>query len=246
MRKLLCFMLAGGLMGTICYAKIYNTQAVIPLTNNLKFSALQEVARDRDGREIKITVDGKQQTGYKYNFAINEILKGSDVGIIEGYDDGTFKPNNPVGKGDFIKLAISLALGVNNNENGINRIDYYDIPTSFDHYTAKYVAIAEMQGIIEHGNINAYNIDDPITRLEVITILSKIQIKMKGIPQFTDGELPNYTDISPLTDEERSLVLHAARYRLLENMDNIKQKIELRPYANMTRAEVARALMRVY
>ena len=246
MRRIIVITIIVSIICTLSYAKIYSTSEVVKKNDNLKFSDLQIEALDARGRRIEIREDKEKIPGYYNNFAINEILKGSEIGIIEGYEDGTFKPDNPVGKGDFIKLAISLALGANNNSNGINRIDNYEIRVPFEHYTAKYVAIAEMQGVIEHNQINSMNVDDPITRLEVILILSNIQIKMKGISQFTDGELPKYTDISPLTAEEKALVLHAARYRLLENMESTTQEIELKPFANMTRAEVARALMRVY
>ncbi len=247
MKKIIVVTIIAIIVCSLSYAKIYPTTTIVPEDNNLRFSDLMVEANDSRGRRVMITTENREKIpGFYYNACINEILKGSEIGIIEGYDDGTFKPDNPVGKGDFIKLAISLSLGINNNANGINRLDNYEIRVPFEHYTAKYIAIAEMQGVIDHNQINSMNVDDPITRLEVITILSKIQIKMKGIPQFTDGELPKYTDISPLTEEERALVLHAARYRLLENMESTTKEIELKPFINMTRAEIARALMRVY
>ena len=246
MKRIIVITIIVSIICTLAYAKIYNTKELTKKNDNLKFSDIQVEAYDARGRRQEIREGNEKIPGYYYNFAINEILKGSEIGIIEGYDDGTFKPDNPVGKGDFIKLAISLALGVNNNANGVNRIDNYELRIPFEHYTSKYVAIAEMQGVIEHNQINSMNVDDPITRLEVITILSKIQILMKEIPQFKDGELPKYTDISSLTEEEKGYVLHAANYRLLENMESTTQEKELKPYANMTRAEIARALMRVY
>ena len=243
MKKILSVLLVVAVVSSVAFGKIYNTTKVVPLDNSLMYSDLQEPALDKDGRHKYIETGSKRQQGYYYNKSINEILKGSQIGIINGYPDGTFKPNDSVSKGDFVKLAIGLALGVNSD---INRIQSYDIPTTVNHYTGPYIAIAEIQGIITPGDINNENVMDPITRIEMITILSNIQIKMKGIPQYHDGELPNYSDIYVLTEEQKALILHAAKYRLLENMDNSVGKIELKPFSYLTRAEAARALMRIY
>jgi hypothetical protein len=242
MKKIIVFIFAIAIICSFAFGKIYSTKSVVDKTDEYRFSDLQTLAKSKDGKQLYVR---NKIPGYYNNFAINEILKGSEIGIIEGYSDGTFRPNDSIAKGDFIKLAISLALGINNKE-GFNRIDSYNIPTPFNHYTAKYIAIAEMQGVLNHGEINVDNVEDPITRIEVITILSKIHINMKGKEKFTDGKMPNYSDISTLTEEQKEYVLHAAKYRLLENMDNTTDKIDLKPYSNMTRAEVARALMRVY
>ena len=243
MKKIISLLVMMIIISSIAFAKIYKTSEMFPLDTKLMYSDLQERALDKYGRGMYIGNGTDRIEGYFYNKSINEILKGSQIGIINGYPDGTFKPNDSVSKGDFVKLAIGLALGVNSD---INRIQSYDIPTTVDHYTGPYIAIAEIQGIITPGDINNENVMDPITRIEMITILSNIQIKMKGVPQYYDGELPNYSDLYVLTDEQKALVLHAAKYRLLENMENKVEEYELKPFSNLTRAEAARALMRIY
>ena len=101
-----------------------------------------------------------------------------------------------------------------------------------------------MQGIIEKGEYTDKTLEEPITRIEVICMLAKVQIKMKGIPQSQLGHLI-YTDIDALTEEEKGLLLHAASYDLLEGMkDGTIKQIE--PTKNITRAETARALVRIY
>ena len=85
---------------------------------------------------------------------------------------------------------------------------------------------------------------EPITRLEMVLMLSKTQIKMKNIPQNQIGHLV-YTDIDDLTDDERDLLLHAAKYDLLEGMKDGTSKL-FEPNKNLTRGEAAAALMRIY
>ena len=169
------------------------------------------------------------------------MLKASAVGLIEGYEDGTFKPDASITKGEFIKLAIVLSTNRN--------FDFSAIPTKLKHWSAPYVAVAEMQGVVEKGEYNDKNLNEPITRIEMICILSKIQIRMKGISQYRDAALPNYPDIDTLTEEEKELLLHACEYELLAGMfetDENKNYLPIRPNDNLTRGDAAIAIMRVY
>ena len=101
-----------------------------------------------------------------------------------------------------------------------------------------------MQGVIDKGAYTDEKLKKPLTRLEMVLMLSKTQIKMKGIPQNQIGSLV-YTDISKLTDDEKDLLLHAVKYDLLEGMrDGTNKKFE--PNKNLTRGEAAAALMRIY
>lgn len=184
---------------------------------------------------------------FKYNSAINEIDKATRITIdnkgtklIAGYDDGTFRPDNYITRGEFIKLAIGMSV---NKSFDFSR---YDKP--FEQWAAPYVAVAELHGVLDKGQFNIENIKEPITRLEAIIILSKIQIKMKDIPMFTDGYLPNYTDIDGVTAEEQKYIKHACRYDLLQGMlpEDANMDVELKPFDNLTRADATRAIMRVY
>ena len=168
--------------------------------------------------------------------ARREILIAARVGFIVGYPDGEFKPDNPITRAEFIKMLMGLATN--------RTFNIEAIPTNYANWAGKYVTLAEMQGIIEKGKYTDADLEQPITRLEVICMLAKVQIKMKGIPQNQLGHLI-YTDIDGLTEEEKGLLLHAASFDLLEGMkEGTMQEIE--PNKNITRAEIARALVRIY
>lgn len=205
---------------------------------SLAFPDLQVYARDSKG---KVKYDKKTgEPYYIYHKATNEILKATAIGLIEGYNDGTFKPDESITKAEFIKMAIVLSTNRN--------FDFSAIPTSFDHWSAPYIAMGEMQGVLDVGEYNDANVDEPITRLEMICILSKIQIQMKGVSQYRDAQLPNYTDIDTLTEEEKGLLLHAASYELVSGMfeKDSNGEYTIRPYDNLTRADAAVAIMRIY
>lgn len=168
--------------------------------------------------------------------ARREILIAARVGFIEGYEDGTFKPDNPITRAEFIKMLMGLATN--------RTFNFEAIPTNYHNWAGRFVTLAEMQGIIEKGKYTDNDLEQPITRIEVICMLAKVQIKMKGIQQSQLGHLI-YTDIDGLTEEEKGLLLHAASYDLLEGMKDGTIKV-IEPNKNITRAETARALVRIY
>lgn len=196
----------------------------------------------------RIAYDKKTGEQYfKYNYAINEIDKATKVTIdsagnklISGYDDGTFRPSNNITRGEFIKIVIGVSVN--------KSFDFSRYKKPFEQWAAPYVAVAELHGVLDKGQFNIDNIREPITRLEAIMILVKTQIKMKGIKQFTDGYLPNYTDIEGLSEEEKAYLKHACKYDLFEGMipANIDDELKLRPNDPLTRADATRAIMRVY
>ncbi len=165
-----------------------------------------------------------------------EILMAARIGVIDGYDDGTFKPDNPITRAEFIKMLMCLATN--------RTFNFASVPTTYTSWARNYVSLAEMQGIIEKGKYSDQDLEKPITRLEVVCMLAKVQIKMKNIPQNQLGHLI-FTDIDGITEEEKELLLHAASYDLLEGMLD-GSMTEFEPNKNITRAETARALMRIY
>ncbi|MBO5179238.1 MAG: S-layer homology domain-containing protein [Clostridia bacterium] len=172
---------------------------------------------------------------YEDHWATTEIMKAANIGLIEGYPDGNFMPDANITRGEFIKIAMVLATNAT--------FDFSIMPEcEVTSWAGPYVSVAEMQNIVEKGKYTDKNITEPITRIEMICILSRIQINMKGISQYRD-ERSLYTDINSLTNEEKDLLVHAARYELIEGMLSTN---EIKPHEELTRAEAAVALMRVY
>lgn len=212
--------------------KAYNPGAYYITTNSF------EVKKDADFSDLITLVYNERTREYDEvpHEAKPEILKAARVGFLEGYEDGTFKPDDPITRAEFIKMLMGLVTN--------RTFNFEAVPTLYYNWAGKFVTLAEMQGVIESGRYTDEELEEPITRLEVVCMLAKAQIKMKGIPQSQLGHLI-YTDIDGLTEEEKGLLLHAASYDLLEGMrDRTIDKFE--PNKNITRAETARALVRIY
>ena len=197
----------------ICVAKEY------------KFPDLKWTERTSSGKEYIVE-----------HYAVREITQATNIEVINGYPDGTFRPNESISREEFIKMLMVLATN--------RSFDFASVDTNYTSWAGPYVTIAEMQGVIEPGTYNDKNLKDPITRLEMVFMLSKTQILMKGIPQNQLGSLV-YTDINFLTEEEKDLILHAVKYDLLEGMKDGTSKL-FQPTNKLTRGEAAAALMRIY
>ncbi len=171
-----------------------------------------------------------------YHYALREIIQATNIGVMEGYPDGTFMPDEPIIRCEFIKMLMSLATNKN--------FDFGSMDSQYKDWYGPYVTLAEMQGIIDKNGYTIEELQEPITRIEMILMLAKTQIHMKGIPQTQIGTL-KYTDLNKLTQDEKDLVLHAADYDLLEGMKDGTETM-LYPNKYLTRGEAAAALMRIY
>lgn len=219
---LMAFTMLIGALGTVIAAE-YTFQDEYTRTN--KYPDLTWETYD---------LEGKATTHYHY--ALREILQSTKIGVMQGYPDGFFRPDEPIIRCEFIKMLVSLATNKN--------FDFGSTDSEYNDWYGPYVTIAEMQGIIDKNEYTVQELEEPITRIEMILMLAKTQIYMKGIPQTQIGTL-KYTDLNKLTQDERDLVLHAADYDLLEGMKDGTETL-LHPNQYLTRGEAAAALMRIY
>lgn len=162
---------------------------------------------------------------YKY---INYL---SNSKVINGYTDGTFKPEGTITKAEFIKLVIMSALP--------DWISLEDAETNFNHWSAPYIWIAERYGVISSDSINNSNADLPITRLEMVRIISKADIAMKKGNINLNSKV-KFNDVVSLNKDDLTLLKHAVSKELITGYtDN-----SFKPYNNMTRAEASAMIYR--
>ena len=107
------------------------------------------------------------QTNYKYNEAIS-YLKSHN--IIQGYSDGTFKPDKPINRAEFLKIALE-ATGVRLDSN--TQMNFTDTDNSA--WYAKYVSKAQEEGWIQGYSDGTFKPDQPVNKVEALKILGEIQ-----------------------------------------------------------------------
>lgn len=156
---------------------------------------------------------------------INEL---SAQKVINGYPDGTFRPNGTLTKGEYLKLIMTASLA---------DVNYDMIQKEFDHWAAGYVKVAENYGVLEANEINANNINEPINRIDVIRIMSLADINIRGNEQISVPVL-EFNDVDELTASETILLGHAVAGEIIGGYPDGSFK----PLNNLTRAEASKIL----
>ena len=148
--------------------------------------------------------------------------------IINGYPDGTFRPSDTLTKGAFLKLIVTASLP---------EVDFNQLDKNFDHWAATYVKVAENYNVLEKGAITKENIDEPITRIDVIKILSLCDINMRSHEQKALDYL-TFTDTDGLDETSEILLSHAVANGIIGGYPDGSFK----PQNNLTRAEASKIL----
>ncbi|MGM9945200.1 MAG: S-layer homology domain-containing protein, partial [Lysinibacillus sp.] len=112
------------------------------------------------------------------------VIELASRGYISGYQDGTFRPNQAITRGQAAKmLAMALNLNVTNPSNP----GFRDVPTNHDFYN--YIAALANEGIINGYADKTFRPNEPINRNQMAKILTlgyKFQVSTKQTHGFAD------------------------------------------------------------
>lgn len=181
------------------------------------------------------------------SYAKDEITALQEYEIIEGYGDGTFKPEGKITRQEFAKI---MCLGMSLEENAEAAATFTDVSDWAKGYVG---ALAEL-GIIEGYNETEFGGTDEITREDMVTIIVR-SLASEEIAAFAyeegdivgdfadEGAISDYakanvafakaiglvkgdgTNFFPDAKAERQAVARLV-YELLENLDVYLEKIE--------------------
>ena len=99
-----------------------------------------------------------------YNNAVSTL---SRMGVIGGYADGTFRPDAPISRAEFAKIAVSFT-----QNNGSATYNYFtDVKTT--DWFAPYVTAAKDAGLIEGYSDGSFKPESKITRAEACAIVNR-------------------------------------------------------------------------
>ncbi len=90
-------------------------------------------------------------------------------GLINGYGDGTLKPDMPITRAEFIALVSNLN---NTNTGSTSNNSFKDIDTT--HWASDVISRATSNGWIDGYSDNTFRPDEPITRDEAVSVVNKI------------------------------------------------------------------------
>lgn len=164
------------------------------------------------------------------HWAYDNIIKLAEEGIVNGYEDGTFRPENMVTYGEFMKLVVHKYVP----EKNIIK----NLPEK--HWAAGYVATAELMGLMPKKTVMLEELDLPITRMNMVKVLAIIDSNSTGQKYPKNKEL-DFIDIGHLPDiyvEYLNRVVNKGY--ILGNPDKT-----FKPESNLSRAEMVTILTRL-
>lgn len=175
--------------------------------------------------------------GDPYTQAIQTL---SDRGIIGGFPDGTFRPDNPVIRQQFAKMIV-LTLALQISESNVVPFDDVQIDGFADpFYPDNYIAVAAENGITNGTGPRTFSPGANILRAQVVTMIVRAvqNVLPAGTlvtpPSSYTGTLPNFSDI-------HSPNMRLAEYNgLLGGLQGFGPSWD--PFKAASRAEVAQML----
>ena len=124
------------------------------------------------------------------HWAEEDIIIMSSLGIIKGYEDGTFKPENKITRAEFATIITRF-----------DEMQKIDFKTSFvdvtkDHWAYDTINYAKMMGWISGYEDGTFQPDSSIKRAEAITIINRMLGRMGDIDKINSYRSYNtFTDI---------------------------------------------------
>ncbi len=174
----------------------------------------------------EVVAPAEKFTDIAGHWAKDNILVMYERGIINGFTDGTFRPENNVTRAEFIKMlvaALKLEIGGDVQFDDVNAGDW--------HYA--YIATAFNKGIV-NGVGTGFNPDGAITRQDASAIV------YRAIMAGTEADGVTFADDSQIADYAKAAVAALSANGIILGSDGY-----FNPTNNMTRAEAATIIQRI-
>jgi hypothetical protein len=170
------------------------------------------------------------------------ILTMTSHNFAGGYADGTFRPDNPLQRQQFAKMAV-LMLGYEVSAADVST--FKDTPAPYDPvnnplYPGGYVAVAAANHIINGYANGSFGFTDNVTRQQVITIA------IRSLRDYLDGVAvaDDWTGVCDYSDPNHGANVKMAEYIGL--LSNIKDLAAWDLKASATRGEACEILAQVF
>lgn len=164
------------------------------------------------------------------HWAINYIDAMQQINIINGYEDGTFKPENEVKTGEFLKMA-AMAKWPKYQ---------YKVPAEGKHWAYQYAELLDI------GTLNKYEYDNErlesvITRGEAAEIIGSVYRRMNPEVNidYSDKYIKQYADEATIYDGYlRDSISICTQFGIINGFEDGT----FRPDETLTRAQAAKLL----
>lgn len=200
------------------------SRPLFDLADNESISALKAHLEDKI-RSAQEPVTFRDVSGH---WAAQSIQVFTRLGIVKGYEDGTFKPNAPITRGEF--AAIVARIFPMDADGGLN-VSFTDVQNS---WAREAILTLASKGILNGYEDGTFRPDKNITRAEMVAIMSRIV----NLEAFQGAEAVAFTDIADSWNRDQ--IMAAARAGIIKGMADGS----FAPNQNSTRAEALTILLR--
>ena len=158
------------------------------------------------------------------HWASEVIEKYIEKEYVEGYPDGTFRPNEAITRAEFVKLANKVFLIPDSDDENI----FTDVASTDWFYTD--VIKASTDGYIRGYADNTFMPNNLITRQEACVVLYRLLVMP---PIWDDSKIREFSDVSSIATWSKNSVASM----IVEGILNGYADKTIRPNASLTRAE---------
>lgn len=139
----------------------------------------------RHNGTFSIVTEEKEFTDTENHWAKGVIDSLSSKGIIQGKSESTFAPNENIDRAQF---AILLVRAFGEDLSTVNQFTNFEDVSTNDWFN-KGISIASQMGLVMGKGKNEFKPNDPITREEMVVMITRALHKASSKPNLSDNEL---------------------------------------------------------
>ncbi|RED40588.1 S-layer homology domain-containing protein [Paenibacillus sp. VMFN-D1] len=163
------------------------------------------------------------------HWAAKDIAVASRLGLVNGYGDGSFKPDLPISRAEISELVVrAFAL-----RQGNEVVTFRDM---HNHWAAASIGILGSNGIVKGNASGLFQAERSLTRAE----MAQMMANLADLSELTTGETRHFADIAD-SYWAKDIIGQAAAAGLLEGRDESR----FAPNEPVTRAEAVTMILRL-
>ncbi|GAA3406265.1 S-layer homology domain-containing protein [Paenibacillus hodogayensis] len=213
--------------------KIEGNRISVEVDNFMKFAVL--VVDRASGLPIGApSIDESKEVNFSDiagHWAVSDINKAVQSGIVNGYGDGTFKPNNIVTRAEFVVMLMKVL----KSQEEAAKVAFTD-SVKIGTWAQKSIEQAVQAGIVNGYSDGSFHPDAEITRTEMAVMIAKalvLKVETNTVTDFVDdADIPSWAK---------------AQVAVLKNLGLISGKgsNKFAPHDKATRAEAVTILLKM-
>jgi uncharacterized lipoprotein YddW (UPF0748 family) len=158
--------------------------------------------------------------------------------ILNGYPDGSFRPNAPVTRGEYASLMVTTFPGIVNATLPSRSLQFKDVPSNF--WAAGAIGQATNASLFSGYPDGTFRPNQNIPRVQAIAVVTAGAVGSSSTAP-VDQTLAVFKDAQAIPDYAKKVIAAATDKRIVVNYPNVKQ---LNPNQAASRGEVAALICR--